>query len=279
MSLGTKFHSKLLLFGEYTIIDGGSALSVPLHFYFGKWHESPSKTDLSDFFSYLKGLNGYNKGLIQKAEQANWVFKSNIPQGYGLGSSGALTAAAFEAFYTNKNLGPEEIMTELAQAESFFHGNSSGLDPMTSYFNLPILVQGSRKHVIDKIDIGESFFLLDSKIERNTKELVAWFKQKKKSDTSFENALTKLNKLNELAISSILCSNTSGIHKAMKAISILQYEHFKRLIPEHIFELWSKGIKDEAYYIKLSGAGGGGCFLAWGDSSSLSEQNDVLKIK
>lgn len=274
----TKFYSKLLLFGEYTIIGGGNALSMPLRDFSGHWTKSALKSDLLPFFEHLDTLEGYNGSTISQAKAENWIFEADIPQGYGLGSSGALTAAAFDAFYKEKDLEKIFIRKALASAESFFHGSSSGLDPMTSYFNKPILVKEDKVTVLDKIDIGHSFLLIDSEKERDSKTLINWFNAKKESTPQFKVALERLNELNQIAIDSILCSNTAGIEKAMKEISTLQFNYFKKLIPDHIIETWSKGLSEDSYYLKLSGAGGGGYFLAYGANEELKQKFKTISL-
>src|SRR5690606_11390485 len=65
-------------------------------------------------------------------------FDSTIPQGYGVGSSGALVAAIYERYATNKIDISEGISKEsisklketFSKMESFFHGKSSGIDPL-----------------------------------------------------------------------------------------------------------------------------------------------------
>src|SRR5947208_3527294 len=56
-------------------------------------------------------------------------FDSNIPQGYGLGSSGALVAAVYYQYnkFRKKNRPVSDLKNELALLESYYHGKSSGL--------------------------------------------------------------------------------------------------------------------------------------------------------
>jgi len=278
MSIAPKFYSKLLLFGEYTIIDGGDALSMPLQQFHGQWTKG-SESMLSSFFKHLLIRDGFDNTLINTAISENWVFESTIPQGSGLGSSGALTAAAYDAFCKNKSDDNVLLKNELADVESFFHGRSSGLDPLTSYLNKPVVIQNNKVVVLDKLNIGDKFFLFDSEKERDTKSLVGWFQNKKETDPNFANALIELNKLNRQAIASILCSNAAGVLKSMQKISALQFEHFKPLIPENVVRVWSEGLKANKYYMKLSGAGGGGYFLAYGNQSDFENASKTILVR
>lgn len=46
------------------------------------------------------------------------------------------------------------------------------------------------------------------------------------------------------------------------------------MIPDNIKPIWIKGLETKAYYIKLSGAGGGGFFLGIGNYNGESIQLD-----
>ena len=52
--------AKILLFGEFTTINGGDALAMPLKLFQGQWkqgNDSKLQRDLSQFFTFLKKLN------------------------------------------------------------------------------------------------------------------------------------------------------------------------------------------------------------------------------
>jgi mevalonate kinase len=78
-------------------------------------------------------------------------FDSSIPQGYGIGSSGALVAAIYDQYATDKitvleNLTQEKLLKLkkiFGRMESYFHGTSSGLDPLNSYLSIPILINSA----------------------------------------------------------------------------------------------------------------------------------------
>ena len=160
---GPLFYSKILLFGEYGIIQDSKGLSIPYNFYNGalKTDENPSIEAISSnghlkrFVAHLKNLAIEQPNLVQfdlttlETDINNGMyFDSSIPQGYGVGSSGALVAAIYDKYAQNKitvleNLTREkllELKTIFSQMESFFHGKSSGLDPLNSYLSIPILI-------------------------------------------------------------------------------------------------------------------------------------------
>ena len=90
----------------------------------------------------------FNIKQLRKDLANGLYFDSSIPQGYGIGSSGALVAAVYDRYANSKitileNLTRDKLL-KLKQIfglmESFFHGKSSGLDPLNSFLSLPILI-------------------------------------------------------------------------------------------------------------------------------------------
>ena len=107
-------------------------------------------------FEYTKYLAGLSEGLLRfdweaiKADlDRKLYFDSNIPQGYGVGSSGALVAAFYDRYALEKTYSKDDLTSQklthlkniFATMESHFHGQSSGLDPLNSYLSLPLLIR------------------------------------------------------------------------------------------------------------------------------------------
>ena len=93
-----------------------------------------------------------------------------------MGSSGALTAAAFDLFCDFKNLSQLELKEKLAETENYLHGNSSGLDPLTIYLNKTLFVDGPEIMTVDDPKFSGQFALANSDMKRNTKTLVTYYK-------------------------------------------------------------------------------------------------------
>ena len=108
------FFSKILLLGEYSIIKNSRGLTVPYRSYKGNLNTSSivnkeidsSHKKILEFVKYLKNLNQnlveFNWQKLDNDLKENLYFNSNIPQGYGLGSSGALIAAVYEKYAMSK---------------------------------------------------------------------------------------------------------------------------------------------------------------------------------
>ena len=111
---GPLFYSKILLFGEYGIIKDSKGLSIPYNFYNGalKLDENPnedaikSNESLKRFVDYLKNLDkelvSFDISMLQADVNSGMYFDSSIPQGYGVGSSGALVAAIYDKYASDK---------------------------------------------------------------------------------------------------------------------------------------------------------------------------------
>lgn len=155
-SEGFQIPGKIILFGEYTILTGSRALALPLNQCSGKWTfqknlegtSTPFQNELKAFAKYLEQitdlisftintehfLDDLNKGLF---------FDSNIPIGYGAGSSGAIVAGVclkYSDLMIDKLTDLAGLKTELGIMENHFHGASSGIDPLISLLNEPILI-------------------------------------------------------------------------------------------------------------------------------------------
>ncbi len=281
-----RFYGKLLLFGEYAIIKGAVGLAIPferyhMEFVYAKDQFTIRKSTalLENYLVYLKqhfSSEHYAFDAFQNDLKKGLCVSSTIPIGYGLGSSGALVACFFHSYCINKSAFEDinVLKKELGLLEGFFHGDSSGLDPLVSYVSNAVLI-GS-KQICSKINIENSvaqnfnLFILNSGIERRTAPLVDIFKQKLENDKGFaevvQNELLPLN--NEIIQAYLKSDAAAGLAK-IKQLSILQFEHFKEMIPSPIEKVWQDGLDSGAYSMKLCGAGGGGYFMGFGETSSI----------
>ena len=288
---GPLFYSKILLFGEYGIIQDSKGLSIPYNFYKGalKSDENPtneakkSNQSLVKFVTYLKQLQSeqpdlvtFNIELLQNDVNHGMYFDSSIPQGYGVGSSGALVAAIYDKYAANKitvleNLTREKLLqlkSIFSNMESFFHGKSSGLDPLNSYLSLPILINS--KDNIEAAGIPSqsvtgkgAVFLLDSGIVGETAPMVNIFMENLK-DQGFRNMLkSQFIKYTDSCVENFLQGDMKSLFKNTKELSKVVLSNFKPMIPEQFHQIWQNGIETNDYYLKLCGSGGGGYILGF----------------
>jgi mevalonate kinase len=288
---GPLFYSKILLFGEYGIIQDSKGLSIPYNFYKGALKSDENPTDeakksnqsLVKFVAYLKQLQTeqpnlvkFNIELLQNDVNNGMYFDSSIPQGYGVGSSGALVAAIYDKYAANKitvleNLTREKLLqlkSIFSNMESFFHGKSSGLDPLNSYLSLPILINS--KDNIEAAGIPSqsatgkgAVFLLDSGIVGETAPMVNIFMENLK-DQGFRKMLkSQFIKYTDSCVENFLQGDMKSLFKNTKELSKVVLSNFKPMIPEQFHQIWQNGIETNDYYLKLCGSGGGGYILGF----------------
>ena len=298
---GPLFYSKILLFGEYGIIKDSKGLSIPYNFYNGalKVDENPSveavksNLNLRKFGVYLEQLQNnqselvtFNLEVLKLDIERGMYFDSSIPQGYGVGSSGALVAAIYDKYANNKitvleNLTREKLLqlkTIFAQMESFFHGKSSGLDPLNSYLSIPILINS--KDNIEATGIPTqstsgkgAVFLLDSGIVGETAPMVNIFMENLK-DQGFRNMLkNQFVKYTDACVENFLGGDLKSLFSNTKKLSKVVLSNFKPMIPEQFHSIWQKGIDTNDYYLKLCGSGGGGYILGFTEDLEKAKQS------
>ena len=264
MELSRRYYSKLLLFGEYTVLLGGHALAIPLKEYASYWQQNAKDPRLEAFLEQLYRHDFLDPKLIDSFRQEEYSFVSNIPIGYGLGSSAAITAAVYDLFAKEKATDLALLKHQLGRIEDFFHGNSSGLDALCVYLEKGILFKSSDDlQVLDELELFSDAFLVDSKVQRNSKNLIQIF-QSKLSVNSFRQKMDELNELNHRAILSLIDGDSERCKALFPRISEIQFECFTEMIPDSIKDMWRKGLDSGEFSLKLCGAGGGGMFIGKG---------------
>ncbi len=285
---GPFFFAKILLFGEYGIINDSKGLSIPYNFFRGTLQCAEEENEvtrasnqtLCDYTQYLKRLPEDLLRLDWEALQTDLecklYFDSSIPQGYGVGSSGALVAALYDRYALDKI--PPEATTNpqklsvlksiFVDMESYFHGQSSGLDPLNSYLSLPLLI-----HSKDKIETTEltlqktngkgAVFLLDSGVSGETAPMVSLFMENMKEEGFSKMMREEFSQMTDRCVENFLKGNIKSFFCSMKSLSALVFKFFKPMIPIEFHGLWKKGLETNTYYLKLCGSGGGGYMLGF----------------
>jgi len=283
-----EFYSKILLFGEYSVICNSMGLTIPYKRYSGrlqKFDEANEETrksseSLYGFYKYLVKLSGQHE-LLAKLDldafkndlENNLYFDSNIPQGYGVGSSGAICAAVYDAFAIDKpfdleNICLPELKQIFAQMESYFHGVSSGLDPLNSYIKKTLIIHNKESlEIVDKPSgfVNEELviFLVDTNFSGETEHLVNIFFDKCRLYKFYKEVKNKLIPLNNECIKLFIKGELPEFLAGIKQLSLFFFENFKPMIPQSLMGIWEKGIQSSTYSLKLCGSGGGGFLLGF----------------
>lgn len=296
------FHAKILLFGEYSVVAGSSALSVPFFRYSGQLgfekeqsaDVAASQESIREWLNYMRSMDPVDfpdlniETLAQDLDKGLY-FRSDIPRNYGLGSSGALIAAIFDHYMRSSVAGDisSEILGHLklvlAKAESFFHGTSSGFDPVSIMAGRPLLYQDGRFSFPDikKVEaVLSCFYLIDTGQSSSTGVFVNKFLEqvrKGKMKSAFEKSyLPAVEKVVQASCGGDIIS----LNRVMPAISDFQYEYMQDMIPQRVKKIWEQGLNSGNYYLKICGSGGGGYMLLWAltDPSEIERKFGVSII-
>ncbi len=282
------FYSKILLFGEYGIIKDSKGLSIPFNYFkgglkvgdFENENQKFSNQNLKKFRNYLLKINNdivkFDHQKFDKDLVNGMYFDSSIPQGYGVGSSGAIVAAIYDRYALNKitvleNLTKQKILVLkniFSEMESFFHGKSSGLDPLNSYLSLPILIHSKDEVETTGIPSQDSIgkgavFLLDSGKSSDTAPMVEIFFKLMENKKYKRMINDEFIKITDSCVEDFLNANFNSLFKNIKILSQVVLKNFKPMIPKDFHNVWAKGIESDEYFLKLCGSGGGGYILGF----------------
>lgn len=273
-----------MLFGEHSIACQSHALVVPFFEKSAGWDFCPesqqtaaikaSAENLHSFVNYLKSapdlqaifdIQGFEAEL-----QKGLFFKSTIPQGYGAGSSGALVAAVYERYYIGQKTNDlKQLKVLLARIESFFHGSSSGIDPLCCLLqetlkmdeNGDLLPLSDFSQKMD--DFPVKIFLIDTQTTSSTAILVAHFKEKLLQYSFFKKLSEQYIPANKRAIESFVKGDFSVFLTEAERISVLQQKELGRMIPDEFQKYFGIISPEKPFTLKLCGSGGGGYILGF----------------
>ena len=284
-----KYNGKLILFGEYSMIFGSEALVIPYESVFGEWssvlHRPSDKAyesnrEIRKFYDYLCDNNDFRILDLRRFGMeldAGLFFDSNIPIGYGVGSSGALVAAIYDRYKLTEINDISKLKDFLAKMESHFHGSSSGIDPLQCYIGKPFILGNQLSAVSHQQKIITSFtildhdfisenihiFLIDTKIKSPTGPLVETFKELRKNVDYFNRFNNEYVPQVSKCIGSLIDKNDDDFFENLFILSNLQLKLLSHTIPEETRQWFISHIERNGFQVKLCGAGGGGYLLGF----------------
>lgn len=282
------FPAKLLLFGEYALMFGAKALAVPFPTFTGALikpdeqivpDETRESTAELNRFALWFGEESRNEqlnfpldlGRLQQDVQAKLYFRSDVPLQYGVGSSGALCAALFDE-YSNYvadatrplSVGAALLKQDFALLESYFHGRSSGFDPLVSFLNRAVLVEGKTITLPElKLDrLPWTMYLIDTKTTGATAPLVSLFLRKMEQPAFCQLFEQEYLPANHRAVDAFLSLDETNLFANLQSITRFQLDYFQEMIPAGLV-LAIRQLMEQNCYVKLLGSGGGGFLLAF----------------
>lgn len=268
MPTDVTYPAKVLLFGEYSILCGSRALALPYAGFTARWQQRGQDDDnaallaFADYLSNHFATDEIDAAALQRDVAAGWQLVSDIPLGYGLGSSGAVCAAVFDRYAgaRARRLADRELKAFFGKMESYFHGNSSGTDPLIIHRQQALLLtpDGDFSHPTLPALANHTFFLLDTGQARQTGPLVKHFLGRYERDAAFARAVRQQwVPAVESAIDATLAGRGAMLQDAFRRIGQWQWEQLGHFIPAPLHDRWYH----PTYRLKLCGAGGGGFML------------------
>ena len=271
------FHSKIILFGEYSMIFDATALMIPFRRFTAQWKMHPalegtgeqaSNRSIRKFRQYLSNdpeLSAlFDFPRLDADLDQGLYLDSDVPSGYGLGSSGTLTAAVFKRYALRPMDDLMELKRILGRMESCFHGSSSGIDPLQCYLNRPfrISAQGVTLLPEDFLPNDIHVFLVDTGVKSNTKPLVQYFKEKRNDPAYLDAFQTEYVPCVKACIDQLVAGEKESFFASLRQLADGQLKFLRPMITDNSIDLFLER-PDFPIGFKISGSGGGGYVLGF----------------
>ena len=289
-----RYYSKVILFGEYSMIFDATALMIPLTKFSAQWRfashldasgGAASNASLQRFADYLSTMDVVKDIIdIQRLNHDlhfNLFLDSNVPSGYGLGSSGTLVAAVYDGYAKKKMDDLLQLKMLFGKMESYFHGSSSGIDPLQCYLGKPFKItpEGVQLLSDDFLKNGIRICLIDTKIKSNTKPLVDHFKQQREDAEFLSRFQSEYVPCVTSCIDSMIQDDTNLFFKSLKQLTKRQTEFLRPMITDNTLDMFTSDYEFN-FGVKISGSGGGGYVLGFTDdierASAMLKDYEVI---
>ena len=289
-----RYYSKVILFGEYSMIFDATALMIPLKRFSAQWQfpQSRNRTasltsnqSLQRFCQYLSEneelSNLFDLQALRRDLNDGLFLASNVPSGYGLGSSGTLVAAVYDRYAPQKNDVYLQLKTLFGKMESHFHGSSSGIDPLQCYLGKPFKITPNGVELLSDEFLKKDIHicLIDTKIKSNTKPLVNHFKTQRENPEFLSRFQAEYVPCVTSCINSMIEGNKELFFNSLKQLTKGQLEFLRPMITDNTLDLFTTDY-DFNFGVKISGSGGGGYVLGFTDdveqASKLLNDYEVI---
>ena len=272
-----RYYSKVILFGEYSMIFDSTALMVPLKRFSAQWRfassaqgSTASNASLKRFADYLSTLDNakeiFDLQRLNRDLRYNLYLDSNVPSGYGLGSSGTLVAAVYDGYAKQKSDDLLALKTLFGQMESYFHGSSSGIDPLQCYLGKPFKITPKNVEILNDGFLRNDIHicLIDTKIKSNTKPLVEHFKAQREDSEFLKRFQTEYLPYVKKCINAMIWNDKKVFFSSLRLLTKGQLQFLRPMITDNTLDLFTSNY-DFNFGVKISGSGGGGYVLGFTD--------------
>lgn len=273
------FYSKIILFGEYSMIFDATALMIPFRHFKAEWKRDAmlsapgaelSNRSIRKFSQYLQAdqelASLFDFGRLCDELEAGLHLDSDVPRGYGLGSSGTLVAAVYRRYALRPVDDLMELKRILGRMESCFHGSSSGIDPLECFLNKPFRIssQGVVLLAEDFLPSDIHVFLVDTGVKSNTKPLVQFFKEKRMDPAYLKAFQTEYVPTVTACIDQLVAGEKEAFFESLRRLTDGQLKLLRPMITDNSIDLFLER-PDFNIGFKISGSGGGGYVLGFTD--------------
>ena len=296
LPMNETFHSKIILFGEYSMIFDSTALMIPFRHFKAEWKINPALDGLGELASN-KSIRKFKQYLLNDVELSALLdlqrldadldrglfLDSNVPSGYGLGSSGTLTAAVFRRYAHTDINDLMELKRIMGKMESCFHGSSSGIDPLQCYLNRPFRIASEGVTLLpeDFLPADIHIFLVDTGVKSNTKPLVQYFKEKRYDLVYQEAFQTEYVPCVKACIDQLVAGEKESFFASLHQLTDGQLKFFRPMITDNSIDLFLER-PDFHIGFKISGSGGGGYVLGFTDdverTKAFLEEDEMIWV-
>ena len=291
------FHSKTILFGEYSMIFDSTALMVPMtkfsaHLRFASPLSEPgasaSNANIKRFADYLQEQEDLREvidlPMLNHDLQNGLFLDSDVPSGYGLGSSGTLVAAIYDRYAKQKQDDLLLLKPFFGRMESCFHGSSSGIDPLQCYLGKPFRITPKAVELLPNNFIPNDIhvFLVDTGIKSNTKPLVQHFRKKCEDPEYLKAFQTSYVPCVSACIDKLVAGQKEAFFGALRQLTDGQLRFLRPMITDNTIDLFLE--KPGFHFgVKISGSGGGGYVLGFTDdinkTKAFMEGYDIIWLE
>ncbi len=270
-------HAKLILVGEHIVVYNKPAIVLPFPLKLRAWIKGkPGEISISSdlYTGNIHAMSGRMVGLFEcinrsfelcnrPKEGVHIDITSDIPEGRGLGFSAAAATAIVRGIYRyfEKELSEEELFTLVELAETYAHGNPSGIDMLAVSREAPILFQKQEKPFSLQVPRAFHIVVADTGMVGDTKKAVDHVRLIKiQRPDAVEDIINQIEAIVVRAKEAIL----EGDAKLLGSLLLRNHEKLKELevsnnLLDHLVEA---AIGAGALGAKLTGGGMGGCMLA-----------------
>ncbi|MCC3357145.1 mevalonate kinase [Bacillus sp. REN16] len=288
-------HGKLILTGEHAVVYGMPAIALPFplvkavstveeiadesviscEYYDGPLNQVPEK---------LRGIAACIKEalkVLHKPQKGLWIrLNTSIPIGRGLGSSAAIAMAVVKSLYSfyGAALSQKDLMTLVHIAESYAHGNPSGIDTAAVSSDFPIWFQRGKR--LKQLQLARPLFMVIADTGRigDTHSAVSIVRKNYKyKPESTKKSLKQLGYISLETKNALVNGNVNSLGSLMNRAHTELSE--LGVSDNGIDKLVHAARKEGALGAKLTGGGRGGCMMALAHNLTQSKEiaNALMK--